>query len=523
MSKIQIINMGYSYSEFYKSVFENVNLTIDCDWRLGLIGRNGRGKSTLLKLINGDIEIDNGKILKDVSTEIFPYENNNNYSLTLDVIRENIGPYRKIFNEMEGLISEESEESLEKYMELLSEYIELDGYNIDTKIKKEINLMDLSDNILERPFDELSGGEKTKCMIISLFLRDKHFVLMDEPTNHLDQRGIDDLAKYLSKKKGYIIVSHDRNFLDKTVDHILSINKKTIEMVKGNFSTWNRDRILYENYELGKKKRIENSVKALEKSSRQSRVFSNSKELEKKGGLDKGFIGARAARLMKRAKNTERRINKELEEKRNLLKNYENIQDLLIKNSLSGPESILSVKNLSFGFEKRVLFDNISFDINKGDCLRIKGVNGSGKSTLISIILGRIAGYKGAIKIHSDIIVAESYQLPLWQKGRVSEHIKEAKVDQNKFRNILSYFDMYSEYFDRPLETFSSGELKKIDIARALSTENNLLIMDEPLNYMDLFFREQLEKTILKYRPTIIFVEHDEIFASKIMTKSITL
>ncbi len=523
MGKIQLENIDYAYSGHYKSVFENVNLALDTDWKLGLIGRNGRGKTTLLNLIHGNIEADKGRIVKQVKTEIFPYVYSRKYANTLDLIKDNIGPYFKLENDMAALLNEATEAAFMKYAECIASYNDMNGYEIEAWIRREFNLMDLSQDLLERDFSTLSGGEKTKALIIALFLRKNHFLLLDEPTNHLDIEGKRTLAKYLASKKGFIIVSHDRSFLNQTIDHVLSINKKNIEIEKGTFASWNQNRLMKESYELRKKERIETEVRGLEQSAKQSRTFSHNKEKSKQGAGDKGFVGARAARLMKRAKNIERRKTEQLEEKKDLLKNFEHIPRLIIKQSDTSSNQILKIHDLSYGFGDRALFSKLNITIEKEDRVWIKGINGTGKSTLLNIIRGRIKDYTGMVKIRPGILFSESYQEALWTQGNLSDLLGTIKIETHIFRNILSYFNMHEEYFERPLETFSQGELKKIDVARAIAIENQVIILDEPLNYMDMFFREQLEEAILKYKPTIIFVEHDTSFGEKIATKVISL
>lgn len=523
MRTIQIKDLEYTYGSHYKPIFKDVNLQLDAQWKLGLIGRNGRGKTTLLKLLHGILAPDKGSIVNPLHTEMFPYEYSKTHSTTMNLIKDNVGPYFQLESEMEKLLAEDTEASYTRYSEVITLYNDLNGYEIEAMIEREFNLMELPLELLDRPFETLSGGEKTKALIIALFLRKNYFLLLDESTNHLDVEGKRTLSKYLKRKTGFIIVSHDRKFLDTVVDHILSINKGSIEIEKGTFSSWDQNRKMKEIFERRKKERIEKEVKNLEKSAKESRRFSNSKEKEKIGSSDKGFVGARAARLMKRAKNIERRQEKQLEEKKSLLKDLEEIPKLTIKQQCFKGKELLKVQSLTFSYGERSLIKELSFVLEAGDCLWIRGTNGTGKSTLLNIIRGRVKGYSGYIKKHSELIIAESYQDALWTEGYLIDKIMKEKIDRSIFQTTLSYFDMYEEYFERPLETFSQGELKKIDIARALSMENQLIILDEPLNYMDIFFREQLEKAILHYKPTMIFVEHDEHFGEVVATKLLEL
>jgi len=330
------------------------------------------------------------------------------------------------------------------------------------------------------------------------------------------------LATYLSKKSGFIVVSHDREFLDQTADHILSIVRSDILLEKGNFSSWHNNRMLEDAFELRTHENLIQKIAVLEKSALESRRFSSIKESQKKGAPDKGAVGAQAARLMKRAKNTEHRRNRMLDDTKKLLKNHEPVSNLEISQEAS-VDTVLSVNNLSFGFGETLVISDLTFTLHSGDRLWIHGANGSGKSTLMNLLMGRLNASEGVIRFMPCIRISESYQEPLWKQGNLNLLLQEAPLNQAKFRTLLSYFDMHNEYFERPLETFSQGELKKIDIARALAQENHLLLLDEPLNYMDIYFREQLEKALLKYHPTLIFVEHDGHFGETVGTHHIQL
>ena len=213
MSLISVNNLTFGYDGSLNNVFENVSFNIDTDWKLGLIGRNGKGKTTFLKLLLGEYEY-KGTISKNVEFDYFPFDVKDKEKMAIDIAHE-IAP------------------------------------NIeDWEIIKELNLLNTDAEILYRNFNLLSGGEQIKILLISLFLKGNNFLLIDEPTNHLDCETRDNLVEYLKKKKGFILVSHDRNFLDKVVDHIISINNTNIDIQKGNFSSWqeNKDRQVKKRY-----------------------------------------------------------------------------------------------------------------------------------------------------------------------------------------------------------------------------------------------------------------------------------
>ena len=520
MSSIILKDMTFYYDKFYKNVFSDVNLNLDTDWKLGLVGRNGRGKTTLLKLINRDLEPSHGEIIIPLNTEYFPYSYKKSYSKTLDVVKENIANYHELERKMDECIKNWNKETSKAYGELLEVYEKLDGFIIDALIEKEFNLIGLDTDILFRNFETLSGGEKNKALIVSLFLRKNSFLLIDEPTNHLDIDGRKKLSNYLANKKGFIVISHDRSFLDGCIDHVLSINKETIYIEKGNFSSWEKNKNLKDEYELRTKKNIEKEVKVLEVAANKNRRWSADKEKEKIGLRgDKGAVGATAARLMKRAINIERRTNNMLEEKKNLLKDYETVKELSLNQGGLEEELYRDIKDLCFTYGEKEIIDKLCLKVYKGDRLWINGPNGCGKTTLLKILCGELKHNSGKMEINEELRISVGYQDVSWREGYLEELLRCSSISVNKFKYILSYFDLDDEYFKRPIETFSQGELKKIDIARALCTDNHLFVWDEPLNYMDILFRRQLEDAILEFKPTVVFVEHDETFGRKVANK----
>lgn len=233
MSIINIRNLSFGYSGSVELIFENVNFQIDTDWKLGLLGRNGKGKTTLLKLFMRQFEF-SGKIDSSVNFEYFPYEVADKSLATSQIISQ-INP---------------------KFEEWA--------------IKKELALLNVDSEVLERTFSSLSSGEQTKVLLAILFSKENVFLLIDEPTNHLDMAGRQILGRYLKGKNAYIIVSHDRAFLDSTVDHILSINKANIEVQKGNCSSYLHNKKLQDEFEQGEDEKLQTEISRLKVASRQA-------------------------------------------------------------------------------------------------------------------------------------------------------------------------------------------------------------------------------------------------------------
>lgn len=519
MAKIKLNNVTFYYTDVEHPIFKNINFTLDTGWRLGLIGRNGRGKTTLLRLIYGDLETKSGNISTEVTPQLFPYKVNTNFSKTIDVIKENIAKIATIEKEMENCLAENTKESLKKYEKLLEQYIDADGYTIESRIRKELNQMEMRENILEQDYETLSGGEKTRIQIIALFLRKDSFILLDEPTEHLDVTGKNMLVNYLNKKIGYIVVSHDKGFLDKVTDHILAINKATVELERGNYSSWKENMERKEVFERKAEEKLKREIGQLERTSEKHQNWAevgNKQKYEFCGN----FRANGAKSYLHQAKRAKERIEEDLKEKKQLLKNMEEKRALSILQEECEEELLLRIQDLNYGYENHPVLKNVNLHICKGDRLWLRGKNGSGKSTLLRLIMEFFP--REQLEISKELTISHMLQEPLWIKGM----LKELVVDKKQYQKIIEIaksFDLSEELLQRPIETFSSGEKRKLDIARALSETNKLLLMDEPLNYMDILFREQLEEAIIKNEPTLIFVEHDEQFGKNIATKTYDL
>lgn len=526
MSCININSLSFYYNDSVDKVFDNLTLNIDTSWRLGLIGKNGRGKSTFLNLLNIKLFPVKGEIVSDLNTFYFPYVPEYIEQTTFNVIKENVAPYNFWEKQMETLSKASDEKSIFDYSEVLERYQNASGYEIDSMIEKEFTELGMSSNLLKREFRTLSGGEQTRALIVSLFLKKDSFPLIDEPTDHLDMKGRMILGEYLSKKKGFIVVSHDRNFLDTCIDHVLSINKSDVRINNGNYSQWKHNMEIEEEFEKRKNENLRREVNSLEIAARKGRRWSDGKEKEKIGATreftDKGNIGRRSAKLMKRALNIEARVEKKLEEKKSLLKNVEDERKLKIETKKKN-EKLLSVTNASLSFDDERIFENISFDINRGDRIALIGDNGCGKTSLIRALMKEINLNEGLIHIPTYVKISYASQNPNWNKGYLRDHLKREKIDETKFRHILGVMGAWGELFDRPLETFSKGQLKKVELCRSFLEQCDLMIWDEPLNYLDVSSREQLEEVILEFKPTMLFTEHDKAFVENIATEVIVM
>ena len=375
----------------------------------------------------------------------------------------------------------------------------------------------------------MSGGEQVKILLISLFLKGNNFLLIDEPTNHLDIKTRNNLVDYLNKKKGFILVSHDRDFLDKVVNHIISINNTNIEIRQGNFSSWKENKDKQDSFEMIQNEKLQKDINRLEIVSKNTAKWSNAVEKSKyktnnsESTIDRGYVGHKSSKMMKKSKVMEQRTQKAIEEKSNLLKNIDKNDSLKIVPIESRKNQLVLANDLQIKYNNKAIFGKVSFEVKNGDRVAIVGKNGIGKSSILKLILGNEIQYNGELKIANDLKISYVSQSTEKLKGNLKTFARENKIDESIFKAMLSKMGFSKIDFDTDIKDMSEGQKKKVLIAKSISEQANIYIWDEPLNYIDILTRIQIEEAILKYKPTLIFVEHDKTFIEKVATKIINL
>lgn len=486
MSMIKIENLTFSYPTSYENIFENVNCQIDTNWKTGFVGRNGRGKTTLLKLLLGQYEY-SGNIEASVEFDYFPYP---------------IADKTKLTNEI---------------------FLEVAPMAEEWKLMRELSYLDMEADVLYRPFNTLSHGEQTKVLLAALFCNEENFLLIDEPTNHLDVEARDIVAGYLKKKKGFLLVSHDRHFLDRCVDHILSLNRSTIEVQSGNFSSWMQNFTQQQNFELAQNKRLKKDINRLQQSAKRSSQWSDRVEASKIGAADKGFVGHKAAKMMKRSKNIEARQQQAIKQKSSLLKNIETVEDLKLSPQKYHANTLVSYFEVACCYDGKVISEPITFTIQQGERIALDGKNGSGKSSILKLLIGESIEHTGTIQRGSGLVISYVPQDTSHIKGRLSDYAQDNSLDESLFKAILRKMDFKRIQFEKDMQDFSAGQKKKVLIAKSLCEQAHLYVWDEPLNYIDIYSRMQIEQLLKAFSPTMIFVEHDKAFRDAIATRIIQL
>ena len=430
MSMIKIENLTFSYPSSSDNIFENVSFQIDTDWKLGFVGRNGRGKTTFLNLLQNKYEY-SGKILSSVSFDYFPCPVTKKERLTEEILWD-IAP-----------LAEEWE-----------------------------------------------------------FLK-----------------------AYLKKKKGFLLVSHDRCFLDNCVDHILSLNRTNIEIQSGNFSSWMENFKRQQDFETSQNERLKKDIFHLRQAAQRTSAWSVRTETAKYGNgpVDRGYIGHKSAKMMKRAKTIEARQKQAIEEKSGLLKNAEYTENLKLCPQKYHTDTLASFSHICICYDRKPVCGPLSFSVQQGDRLVLHGKNGSGKSSLLKLLTGISVPHTGTVTVGSGLQISYVPQDTSHLKGTLSDFAAQNQIEETLLKTLLRKMDFTRTQFLKDMQDFSEGQKKKVLVAKSLCEQAHLYVWDEPLNFIDIYSRMQIEELILEFAPTMIFVEHDRTFRQKIATKTIEI
>lgn len=492
MALIEIKNLTFAYDGSPDYVFENASVQLDTDWKLGFTGRNGRGKTTLMRLLTGAYSY-KGTIAAPVEFDYFPFTVNDKTQLTTELAEE-LAPQAESW-----------------------------------RFRKELFQLGLDDEILYRPFDTLSNGEQTKVLLALLFLKEHRFLLIDEPTNHLDLMGRRIVADYLNQKKGFILVSHDRAFLDRCTDHILAIQNTGLSVERGNFSSWYANVERKNAFELGEHEKLIKEISRLQEAAGQASRWSDQTESGKfatrDSGLrpDRGFVGHKAAKMMKRSKAIAARRETALEQKAGLLKDLERQEPLKLSPLMFDTQTLVSGSGLRLFYGDKMVCGPLDFCVCRGDRVAVTGANGSGKSTLLKLAAGEPISSTGLLEQPRRLLVSYVGQDTSGLKGDLRGYCEAMGIEESLFKSILRKMDFSREQFEKPMELFSQGQRKKAAIAASMCKQAHLYVWDEPLNFIDVLSRMQIETLLLEYCPTILFVEHDEAFVRSVATKELKL
>lgn len=523
MKDISLVNIKKNYG--FKNVLDGFNLDVNKGEKIGLIGENGCGKSTLFKIITKQEEVDQGMVSIRRGAKIGMLEQNPpkvSHEVTVeDILLENFKDILHIEKELKQLEdeltivsdSEKMEKVLNRYGKLQQKLIDLDGYAISNKISLICNKFGITDEILKRKFNVLSGGEKTIVQLASIMLQEPDILLLDEPTNNLDIKTLEWFENFLNDYNGTIVMSsHDRYFLDKVANKIVLIERGKEELFFGNYSYYlveNERRILseFEDYKDQQKK-----IEAMKRKIKQLQEFGR---LAFPGG--EPFF-KRAASIQKRLDKLEL-LNKPVEQKE-LPINFQ-------VNNRSGKQ-VLMIKDLDLSIGEKELLQGANFDVVFKDRICLMGENGSGKSTLINHILDvyNEETEDEHIRIGSNVLIGYIPQTIKFEneKSTILETSRKFfQGSETQLRASLAKFRFNSDEVFKRIGNLSGGEKVRLKLFELMQQNVNLIIMDEPTNHIDISTKEVLEEALKEYPGTLLFISHDRYFINELAKKVLYL
>ena len=520
MIEIELNNIKKNYG--LKNILDGFNLEIKTGERVALIGQNGSGKTTILKIISKEENIDSGtiNIRKGATLGVLKqiYENEKEDVLVKDFLYDSFKNIleieQKLRNLEEKMAIEKSQNELEiiikKYGNLQEEFIAVGGYEIQEKFSKICSKFNIKSEMLKRNYNNLSGGEKTRVNLAKLLLGNPDILLLDEPTNHLDIDSLDFLEELIKKYNGTVlVVSHDRYFLDKVITKTILLENGKEKIYFGNYSYFIKEderRTLaeFENYK-DQQKQIEKMKESI-------------KTLRRFGEIAKNEM------FFKRAKSIEKRLEKmEILEKVSLDKKSIDLKFNL--ESRSGKD-VLQIENLTKKFGEKVIFENTNIHLCYGEKIALIGKNGTGKSSLIKMILDEDKDYSGNIKLGASIKIGYIPQNIVFED--TNQNVLDYFEDGNNFsdeqaRSKLAKYGFRGENVFEKIGKISGGEKVRLILLKLIQRDINFLILDEPTNHIDIETRELLEEALKEYPGTVLFVSHDRFFINKLATRILNI
>ncbi|MDT2768254.1 ABC-F family ATP-binding cassette domain-containing protein [Globicatella sulfidifaciens] len=513
MILLQVNDLARRFAD--ETLYENVNFNIQTRDRIALVGRNGTGKSTLIKQIMNQEPISSGTISKAKGLKIGYLEQHvaidskrtiweemlHTFQATLKLRDESQKAADRLAQLADNPESTEYQEALHQYDHLLETLNNKNAYAIESEIRTVLHGFRFFEDDYQTPVQALSGGQKTRLALAQILLMDYDLLILDEPTNHLDMEMLAWLEQYLVGYKGaLLIVSHDRYFLDKITNQVIELRNHTAHIYKGNYSYYieekearlEREWKEYQKQQVTIAKLEEFVQKNIARASTTKRAQSRRKQLEKITRLEKPKQDQKAPRIQ------------------------------FFATSESG-ERVLELENLSIGYQSEVIAENIQLDLRKQEAVAVVGPNGVGKSTLLKTIIGEIRPIKGEIRrgtgldigyyaqnvnmLNPDLTVLET----LWQAHDTT--------DEWIIRSILGSFLFNGESVEKKVSMLSGGEKARLTLALLATDHDNTLILDEPTNHLDIDSKEVLEQALIEFDGTLLFVSHDRYFINRIATQ----
>ena len=512
MIEISVSGLKKSF-EIGNNILDGVTFQVETGERVGLLGRNGAGKSTLFRILTGELEPDEGEVVVAKNSRlglisqipVYPA----GYTVE-DVLHTAFSRHQALADEMERLAAamadgDSSEATLRRYGELAAKFEGIGGYDMDTAVSKVAGGLSIPPEMRAQLFESLSGGEKTRVNLGRLILEDTDVLLLDEPTNHLDLHAVEWLEGYVRRFRGTVVaISHDRYFLDRTINRVIEVLDGKAEFYSGNYTF----------YAIEKERRYQEKLKQYEKEQakiKQLQTAADQLHLWAFMGNDK---------LHKRAFSMERRIERirqtEKPTKAKALTNR------FGEKEFQGDE-VLHVKDVEKSFGGRRLFHGLDLRVEGGERIALIGDNGTGKSTLLKILMGEEEPDGGRVKFGPTVRIAYLPQIIHFdnpQRSLVDTMLfSKHGITTQAARDRLGAFNFRGEDVFKSVSVLSGGEQSRLRLCMLMDEEINLLVLDEPTNHLDIASREWIEEAVEAYEGTLLFVSHDRYFINRFATR----
>ena len=511
MVDIRVSGLVKSF-DLEKKILDGLSFQVDSGERVGLLGKNGAGKTTVFRMLTGEFAPDEGEVQLGAGRRVglisqipvYPA----GYTVE-DVLRSAFARMYRLKDEMDALTERmaqgaSDEATLRRYGELNARFEGLGGWDTDTAVNKVAGGLTISGEMRARPFDCLSGGEKTRVNLGRLILEDTDILLLDEPTNHLDLRATEWLEEYLRKFRGTVVtISHDRYFLDRTVTRIIEIQDGKAAFYSGNYSFYAIEKERRYQERMKQYLKEQSKIQQLEKAAEQMHLWA--------------FMGNDA--LHKRAFSMEKRI----ERMRTTQKptKAKKLEARFQSREFKGDE-VLQIKGLSKSFGEKQLFSDVYLRCEGGERIALLGENGTGKTTLLNILMGLERPDGGSVRLGPAIKAAYLPQVIRFdhpERSLLDTLLYEMDITPQSARNRLAAYQFIGEDVFKPVSVLSGGELSRLRLCMLMDERINLLVLDEPTNHLDIASREWLEEAVESFDGTLLFVSHDRYFINRFATR----
>ncbi|WP_437130690.1 ABC-F family ATP-binding cassette domain-containing protein [Peptostreptococcus russellii] len=506
-----------------ETILEDISFSISEGDKVGIVGVNGTGKTTLFKIITGIYGYDSGEIYTSKDCRMGYLEQNTNFHSDKTIYEEVLKVFSDLIaseielrdmehkiaelSKLEGSPTSELKKLMDDYGKKYERFEENHGYSYKSEVIGTLRGLGFSKDDLEKQIDVLSGGEKTRVLLAKLLLGKPSLLLLDEPTNHLDAEAVEWLEGFLRAYEGTVmIISHDRYFLDQSVNRIFEMSNKHLTAFNGNYTEYQKQAKIQKEIELKRYENQQHEIKKQEESIERLKSYGREKHI-------------------KRARSKEKMLNKV--EKLEKPQEYRKKAKFKFHSAPQSGNDVLRVENLEKSFDERVLFKGVNFDIYRGEKVALIGPNGIGKSTLFKILMSEETQNEGNFKIGQNVIPAYFHQeqKTLNLKNTIIDEIwnSNPSLTQTEIRSLLGAFLFSDEDVFKEINLLSGGERARIAILKLILSKSNLLLLDEPTNHLDIDSKEVLEEALLEYDGTIFTISHDRYFLNTVIDKILLL